>query len=83
MSSLPDGKLIESCVVGNREHYRQPYERYKDYVAGLVWRLVRIKIGARRTVDCFRVELKITRTPLKNKRVTIHGQQIRDATPSK
>jgi len=41
LSSLSDEKLIKSCIAGNREHYRLLYERYKDYVAGLVWRLVR------------------------------------------
>ena len=41
MSSLSDEQLIKSCIAGNREHYRLLYERYKDYVAGLVWRLTR------------------------------------------
>jgi len=41
LSSLSDEQLIKSCIAGNREHYRLVYERYKDYVAGLVWRLVR------------------------------------------
>jgi len=40
LSSLSDEKLIESCIAGNREHYRLLYERYKDYVAGLIWRLI-------------------------------------------
>ena len=41
MSSLSDEQLIKSCIAGNREHCRLLYDRHKDYVAGLVWHLVR------------------------------------------
>ncbi len=47
MSSLSDENLIASCVAGNREHYRLLYERHKDYVAALVWRMVENREAAR------------------------------------
>lgn len=35
-----DNKLISSCLAGNRRHCRKLVERYQNYVAGLVWKLV-------------------------------------------
>jgi RNA polymerase sigma-70 factor (ECF subfamily) len=41
LNSFSDEQLVKSCVAGIQEHCRLLYERYKDYVAGRVWRLVR------------------------------------------
>ena len=40
MSALSDEHLVKLCKTGNREHSRLLYERYKGYVASLVWRLI-------------------------------------------
>ena len=40
MSNLSDEQLIKSCIAGNKQHGKLLYERYKDYVACIVWSFV-------------------------------------------
>ena len=41
MPSCSDEKLIESCKAGNKAHARLLFERYKGYVWGLIWNIIR------------------------------------------
>lgn len=41
MPSWSDEKLIESCIAGNKAHARLLFERYKGYVWGLIWNIIR------------------------------------------
>ena len=41
MPSWTDEELIESCKAGNKAHARLLFERYKGYVWGLIWNIIR------------------------------------------
>ena len=41
MSSLSDEDLVKSCAVGNHQHCRLIYERYKKFVYSLAWKYFR------------------------------------------
>ena len=45
MSSLSDEHLVKSCNAGNKEHGRLLYERYKKYVAGILWNMTRDSVA--------------------------------------
>ncbi len=39
MQALSDDELVKSCVSGNQAHARLLYERYKNYVARVIWNM--------------------------------------------
>jgi RNA polymerase sigma-70 factor (ECF subfamily) len=41
LPSWSDEELIESCKAGNKAHARLLFKRYKDYVWGLIWNIIR------------------------------------------
>jgi len=40
LESFSDAKLIEQCLAGIQQHCRALFERYKGYVAGVIWKSV-------------------------------------------